>query len=143
MEYPRKNNWNNWNWNIWAIAIYLKGWLTIRYNICMLSHHTWLCYKKDKLHQISSLKGLKKRMKTAFLKFSCVLSKVSELFFVLVFLYFGLYFCQICFIIQKTLFFTSFFITVASPKIHGLSKKRINSFVLHSTFRNFAGKWTF
>ena len=82
-------------------------------------------------------------MKTAFLKFSCVLSKVSELFFVLVFLYFGLYFCQICFIIQKTLFFTSFFITVASPKIHGLSKKRINSFVLHSTFRNFAGKWTF
>ena len=32
----------------------------------MLSHRTCLCYKKDKLHQISSLKGLKKRMKTAF-----------------------------------------------------------------------------
>ena len=110
MEYPRKNNWNNWNWNIWATAICLKGWFTTRYDVRVLCHHTWLCYKKDKLHQISSLKGLKKHTKPAFFwSFSCILSMFSELFFVLVFLYLGLYFCQICFIIQKYVVFYKLF----------------------------------
>ena len=44
-----------------------------------------------------------------FLKFFCILSKVSELLFVLVFLYLGLYFCQICFIIQKNVVFHKLF----------------------------------